>query len=254
MTGLSSKNPPSNIKRVDHDASRDHGWVVTMQRKGEIIVKRFSDGIYGGKREALKAAVDYRDSLLAQDQPFDHQIWIRTRLRKNNRSGIPGVHRYEVVDNPNTGNVREYWIAHWTDEHGATRQRKFSIARYGEEEAKLLAMAEREYQLHRVCTLNASRPEPERPDQEGIWEASESEARRARKGKRKSRAKNSRTHSTSRQNVHRKRGGNEKIQIVEAIIDRDGNVRLLEPVKLASNRHALVTIFTEGRMYPEPKR
>jgi hypothetical protein len=35
------------------------------------------------------------------------------------------------------------------------------------------------------------------------------------------------------------------IQTVEAVIDEQGNVRLLEPVRLAETRRALVTILEE---------
>jgi hypothetical protein len=49
----------------------------------------------GGKRKALKAAIAYRDALLNQHSTLEHQLWVRTRLRKNNTSGIPGVCRYE---------------------------------------------------------------------------------------------------------------------------------------------------------------
>jgi hypothetical protein len=231
-------NPPRNITRLDHDANGDHGWVVTLQRKGAIIVKRFSDGIYGGKRKALKAAVEYRDSFLARDKPFDHQIWIRTRLRKNNKSGIPGVLRYEIT-NARAGSVRTFWIAAWTNEHGVTRQRKFSVALYGEEEAKLLAIAERDYQLRRVVAINVAARDAASPDQAGIWETSrveESEGK-IRTG-----------------DVDGKRGGSERIQVIEATIDQHGNVTLLEPVELTSTRRALVTILAEGREHLGAKR
>ena len=56
--------PPRNIIRVDHEASRTHAWRVTLQRHNDIVVKMFSDSIYGGKRKALKAAVICRDELL----------------------------------------------------------------------------------------------------------------------------------------------------------------------------------------------
>jgi hypothetical protein len=237
MTGLSRKKPPRNIRRVDLDDKRDHGWVVTLQRKGAIIVKRFSDGIYGGKREALKAAVEYRDSFLARDKPFDHQIWIRTRLRKNNTSGIPGVGRYEVVDNPDTGRVRAFWIASWINEHGASRKRKFSVARYGEEEAKLLAIAERDYQLRRVCAVNVAASEAVPHDQAGIWETSPVEDGRDGEAEGKIR----------KGNADYERGRQERIQIIEATIDQHGNVTLLEPVELTSTRRALVSILAEGR-------
>jgi hypothetical protein len=35
------------------------------------------------------------------------------------------------------------------------------------------------------------------------------------------------------------------IQTIEAVIDEEGNVRLLEPVRLAETRRALVTILEE---------
>jgi hypothetical protein len=147
--------PPRNIIRIDQEVSRTHAWRVTLQRKREIILKTFSDGIYGGKRKSLKAVVEYRNTLLAQDQRFEHALWIRTRLRKNNRSGIPGVGRYEVITNPDTGDRNIFWLASWTDEKGIYHQRKFYVSRYGERLAKRLAVAEREYQLNRACALKS---------------------------------------------------------------------------------------------------
>ncbi len=240
MTRLSSKKPPRNIQRVDNDLHGDHLWVVTLQRKGAILVKRFSDGVYGGKREALKAAVKYRDSFLSLDNSSAHQIWIRTRLRKNNKSGIPGVLRYEITNNGNAEKRRTYWIAAWTDEHGATRQRKFAISRYGEEEAKELAIAEREYQLNRVCAINAANRKFHHPDQEGVWEANQAKNRN-RERKRVILRKNVRYEG-------RRRG----VQVIKATIDPDGNVKLHEPVSLTSTRRALVTIFPPGRDRPKP--
>jgi hypothetical protein len=246
--------PPRNITRLDHDGKRDHGWVVTLQRKGAVIVKRFSDGMYGGKREALKAAVEYRDSFLARDKPFDHQVWIRSRLRKNNKSGIPGVRRHEVVDNPNTGKVRVFWSATWTNEHGATRQRKFSVALYGEEEAKVLAIAEREYQLNRVCAINAAGREAEPPREAGIWEASQAEETRERGHERKIRTRSNRRSSKPPPDVDYERGGEDGIRTIEAAIDQHGNVRLLEQVEFTSTRRALVTILPEAPVSPRTKR
>jgi hypothetical protein len=237
MTRLSTRNPPHNIRRVDHDSKGDHGWIVTLQRRGAVIVKRFSDGIYGGKREALKAAVEYRDSFIARDKPFDHQIWIRTRLRKNNKSGIPGVHRYEITDNRNPENVRIYWIAAWTDQYGATRQRKFSVARYGEDEAKLLAIAERDYRLRRVCAINAAARKLEYPDQGEIWKTAQVGEGRYGEGQGKN----------PEGNADHGHGSAKRVRVIEANIDQYGNVTLLEPVELASTRRALVTIFAEGR-------
>lgn len=145
-----------NITRIDNDTKRTHAWLVTVQRRGEIVVRSFSDGIYGSKRKALAAAVAYRDLLLSRHSQFEHQVWVRSRLRKNNTSGIPGVGRYEVLANPNTGRREAFWLASWVNEHGLSRKRKFSVSCHGERHAKRLAIAERERQLLHVCAIKAS--------------------------------------------------------------------------------------------------
>ena len=147
---------PRNIIRIDHARSRTYGWRVTLQRKGKIIARTFSDGVYGGKRKALNVAIDCRSVLLSQYSTLDHQLWVRTRLRRNNTSGIPGVGRYEVLANPNTGSRSAFWLASWVNEHGASRKRKFYVSYYGERQAKRLAVIERERQLHRVCTIKST--------------------------------------------------------------------------------------------------
>ena len=143
--------PARNIVRIDHEASRTHAWRVTLQRHNDIVVKTFSDSIHGGKHKALKVAVKYRDELLRRYSPYAHAIWVRTRLRRNNTSGIAGVARYEERVNPNTGYTRVFWLASWVNEHGDSRKRRFTVSHYGECQAKRLAVAERERQLTLVC-------------------------------------------------------------------------------------------------------
>lgn len=141
------------------------------------------------------------------------------------------------MDNPNTGSVRAFWLASWINEHGASCKRKFSVARYGEQEAKLLAVAERDYQLRRVCAINVAAREAEYPDQAGIWQTSQVEEGRDGESEGKTRTGN----------ADYEGGRDERIQVIEAAIDQHGNVTLLEPVELTSTRRALVTILAEGR-------
>ena len=148
--------PFRNIIRVDHEASRTHAWRVTLQRHHDIVVKTFSDSISGGKRKALKAAMEYREELLRRYSPYAHAIWVRTRLRRNNTSGIPGVGRYEERVNPHTGYTRVFWLASWVNEQGDSRKRKFAVSHYGERQAKRLAVAERERQLTLVCASKSA--------------------------------------------------------------------------------------------------
>ena len=147
---------PRNISRIDHEASRTYAWRTTLQRWNGITVKTFSDSVHHGKRNALKAALEYRNTLLLRHSPFKHHVWLRTRLRKNNTSGIPGVGRYQVVADSKTGRRQVFWLAFWVDERGVRRQRKYFISIYGDRRAKRLAMAERKRQLNRVGAIKCA--------------------------------------------------------------------------------------------------
>ena len=145
-----------NIRRIDNKTNRTFAWLVQVQRNNHIVMKMFTDAVYGGKPKALQAAICYREQLLAEVNPFEHQLWRRAILRRNNTSGISGVSRHDKIVNPKTGSRRVFWLAFWVNEHGATRQRKFSVMLYGELEAKQLAIAERERQLRRVCAAKCA--------------------------------------------------------------------------------------------------
>jgi hypothetical protein len=148
---------PRYITRVDNESHPAHCWRVVVKRKGECIGKTFSDSVYGGKRKALKAAIEHLSTLQDQISSFEYLHWVRTRPRRNNTSGVRGVGRYETPDNPKTSYRSAFWQARWFDEQGVIHQRRFYVSRYGEHRAKLLAIAEREYQLTRVCALKASK-------------------------------------------------------------------------------------------------
>lgn len=128
------------ICRVDNEASRTHGWVVTIQRRGVIYRRQFSDGKLGGKRKALATAKRYRDDLVSRFPPLrrgDHADIVK----RNNTSGVVGVSRYcatESRDRPSP-KQRWYWVASWSLPDGSPRRVKFSIGKYGEAEAFRLA-------------------------------------------------------------------------------------------------------------------
>jgi len=60
-----------------------------------------------------------------------------SKARRNNSSGIHGVGRYT----PKAGSP--YWIAQWLDLEGKHKSKTFSISKYGEGEAKRLAIDSR---------------------------------------------------------------------------------------------------------------
>lgn len=145
-----------NIKRIDTDINHTHAWLVQVQRQGEIFIKMFSDNPYGGKRKALKAAIEFRNSTLAKASGYGYHIRRRTKLRRNNTSGISGVGRYENVASPKTKRISIFWVAFWNDEHGVRRQRKFLVSQHGERKARQLAVVERERRLKEVCAAKCN--------------------------------------------------------------------------------------------------
>ncbi len=88
-----SRGSTYGISRVDNETSRTHGWLVTIQRRGVIYRKHFSDGVFGGKQRSFAAAKEYRDQIIAAHPPLSMQEYSNI-VKKNNRSGVVGVCRY----------------------------------------------------------------------------------------------------------------------------------------------------------------
>jgi len=133
-----------NIQRIDNESNRTHAWLVVVQRRGKIYSKMFSDGRHGGKRKALQAAVAYRDKLIQRHPPLSKKAFVSI-LKKNNRSGVPGVCRIESITPLRDGSesCRVYWVASWAISYKRNRQIKYSVDRYGEEGAFKRACATR---------------------------------------------------------------------------------------------------------------
>ncbi len=139
------RSHPPGIIRVDHPPSRTHAWRVTVQRRGQIVVKQFSDRRYGGRPAALLAARAYRDHLLATLRPLSRRELCQIKKRSN-RSGYVGVSHYCQVERRADGRLRRrwYWCASWTPVPGGSpRGAKFSVNKYGGRQAFRLAVATR---------------------------------------------------------------------------------------------------------------
>ena len=121
------------ITRIDNDKTHTHSWVVTISRKYKKYFKSFSDTVYGGNNNALAAAKKYRDEILSRYAPLTLKEYCSI-IKRNNKSGISGVSRFAKKE-PYDDNPHWYWIATWSPEPGKTKQVKFSINKYGEEEA-----------------------------------------------------------------------------------------------------------------------
>lgn len=130
-------NVNKNITRLD---TSTNGYQVRLCRRGKYLTKLFSDTIYGGKRAALKAAREYRDSMVEDlPQPLTRQQ-LAKKKKANNTSDIPGV-RFVRERDPKAakGVLYEYWVAQWSPSPGVRKTKRFSVKTHGMEKAKQLA-------------------------------------------------------------------------------------------------------------------
>ena len=140
MTNLQD-NPGGELEngfRFYRAVNRCRGWRVSISVRRERYSKYFADASYGSPEAARRAAErfasrnkDLHRELLALRRRFE--------VRRNSRSGIPGVSRYE-----GDGRHGPFWLAYWDDQHGRRASRRFSIQRLGEEKALALAVKARE--------------------------------------------------------------------------------------------------------------
>ncbi|MCX5814258.1 MAG: AP2/ERF family transcription factor [Proteobacteria bacterium] len=137
------------ITRIDNDKSHTHSWVVTISRKNKKYFGSFSDATYESKKKALAAAKKYRDEILSLYDPLTLKEFCSI-VKRNSKSGISGVCRYKNNEPDKEGNYRWYWIATWSPEPGKTKQKKFSINKYGEEEAFHKAVFARKEALENI--------------------------------------------------------------------------------------------------------
>ena len=146
-----SRTSVYGISRVDNATSRTHGWLVTIQRRGIIYRKHFSDGVHGGKTKSFAAAKAYRDEVVASHPPLSMQEY-SSIVKRNNRSGVVGVCRYcasETRDLPED-RQRWFWVASWPLADGRRKRVKFSINKYGEEGAFEMALKARNEALAKL--------------------------------------------------------------------------------------------------------
>ncbi len=119
------------ISRIDHNNT--HGFQVRVVRRGKEHSKMFSDSIHGGKEEANKNAKIYEAHLIETLPPLTHE---RLKPPSNNTSGILGVTR-TYFKHRGIGNGGYYWQTTFIcPETGKPKNVKFSVAKYGDSDAR----------------------------------------------------------------------------------------------------------------------
>ena len=125
-------------------------WHVSIRRAGVTYSKTFSDSKYGGTEASLSAARQYRDQILATVPPLARAASAQT-VRRDNSSGVAGVVREDRILNHKKGPYRVVgWKAQIHLGPGKTKQKSFSIRKYGEEQAYQLAIQARQRLLEEM--------------------------------------------------------------------------------------------------------
>lgn len=129
-------------------------WRVTLYRDRRKQTEReFPFLKCGGEGAALSMAKAFRDEQLLLSPPRMSRE-IRGKMRSTNTSGHPGVTRYRM-------GKYWYWVAQTKLRDGKPIKKSFRVDRYGDQEAKALAIAERERQLAQITHRAFRSPEAE---------------------------------------------------------------------------------------------
>jgi hypothetical protein len=148
---LSRTKSTYGISRVDNEVSRTHGWLVTIQRRGVIYRKHFSDGVFGSRQKSFDSARDYRDTIIEKYRPFSLREY-SSIVKSNNRSGVVGVCRYCASETRTLPEEQQrwFWVASWPLPSGQRKRVKFSVNKYGEEGAFKLALKARREAMRKL--------------------------------------------------------------------------------------------------------
>ncbi len=142
---------PRNVFRIDIEPSDEHpnrhpthGWQVRIKRHNEQHTKYFSDKRFGGKDDALKAAVAYRDELLKDlPEPLDP---VRKSAEARSKTGVIGLNFCYKDDG--SGTLKPYVQISWLEESGKRRSAAYSVRKWNLRRAIWKACA----RLHRART------------------------------------------------------------------------------------------------------
>src|SRR6056297_1579390 len=130
-----------NLTRIQRKTTG--GYLLRIMRRGHMYSQFFPDAEYGGKRKALIAAKEVRDQLEAELKHYTAKQ-LAKKERANNTSGVTGVRLVEEVDKRwKSQPAYKYWIAQWSPEKGLRKTKRFSVEKYGHDEAYRLAVKAR---------------------------------------------------------------------------------------------------------------
>lgn len=113
------------------DSKNTHAWMATIRVR--IYRRVFTEGVYGGKRKALEAAIRHRDHLITTLRPLTRRGFCSIK-KKNNRSGIVGVTRITRVHRKQhrLGKPTSGWRCGRIAGNRSRQKKRFAVKKYGE--------------------------------------------------------------------------------------------------------------------------
>jgi hypothetical protein len=139
----------SLIRRYEHNYFR--GLVVSTKRGGQRWVKYISDKP-DGAAAALKRAREYK-RLLVEQLPWPAKV---KRTYVLNRTGVVGVSR--IKERTRSGKWFIRYVAVWPTRQGRSKKASFSVALYGEAQARRRAVQARRRGLEELLRPAATGP------------------------------------------------------------------------------------------------
>ena len=111
-------------------------WAVHLRRSGKMYYRRFYDLKHQGTKNALAAAIAWRNCIAGQNVFTIRKF--HTQRRSNNRSGVAGVHFLRNERQP-----RGVWQSKIKLPDGRKITKSFSVHKFGRREAFEHAVAAR---------------------------------------------------------------------------------------------------------------
>lgn len=134
----STEGARASEPRVYRERTGGGGWRVTFQVHCVRHFRYFADVNFGGAEQSHQAAVQFAS--FADAYKDLRTLALRFVVRKNTRSGVPGVTRIAAG-----GRRRAFWMSYWTDPISRRkRSKRFAIHKFGEDGARAQAVAWRE--------------------------------------------------------------------------------------------------------------
>ena len=129
---------PKSISRIE--TKKHSAWYVRIYFEGAYVRKTFSDTVYGGKENAFREALQWRDEMERRMGKPRTERSVRKKTVLDDR--VVGIHRRHLRD-VKRGRIyfRDVYEVTWCPEPGKVSRTTVSINKHGEEEAFRMARA-----------------------------------------------------------------------------------------------------------------